>query len=79
MKKLILETAFFAFWLLLFFLLIFKCLQKCEVVQEDKKEKINVVEKKFTFQQPKDWNEDKVINNKKRATIESIYNYKPND
>lgn len=83
MKRIIFEILFFIFWCVVFMVLMIKLIKSCE--KEHRKlnveinqsiQKIQVQHKKFKFEEPKDWFEDKSISQRKLETIDRIFEFR---
>lgn len=86
MKRMIFEILFFIFWCVVFMVLMFKLIKSCEsqhrklnVKTNQQIQKIQVQNKKFKFEEPKDWFEDKSISQRKLETIDRIFEFRTVD
>ena len=86
MKRMIFEILFFIFWCLVFMVLMFKLIKSCEsqhqklnTKMDQRIQKIQVQNKKFKFEEPKDWFEDKSISQRKLETIDRIFEFRTAD
>lgn len=79
----IFEILFFIFWCVVFLVLMIKLIKSCEsqhqklnVKTNQQIQKIQVQHKKFKFEEPKDWFEDKSISQRKLETIDRIFEFR---
>lgn len=86
MKRMIFEILFFIFWCVVFLVLMIKLIKSCEKehrkLNEEPDQKIQefkVQHKKFKFEEPKDWFEDKSISQRKLETIDRIFEFRTID
>jgi len=86
MKKIVFELLFFTFWCFVFIILMFKLIRSCEKEHRKlelqsnlKTQKTQIEHKKFKFEKPNDWFEDKSISQRKLETIDRIFEFKPID
>ena len=86
MKRMIFEILFFIFWCLVFMVLMFKLIKSCEsqhrklnVKPDQKIQEVRLQNKKFKFEEPKDWFEDKSISQRKLETIDRIFEFRTAD